>query len=734
MLALAFVRSPHAHARVRAVDPAAARALAGVAGVVTGADLRGLARPLAPRLAGEGFTPSEWPALADAEVCYVGQAVAVVAAATAYVAADAGELVRVEYEARPAVATVDQALAGDGVVFRRAYRHGDVDAVFAGAATVLRERFSHGRCAAAPLEPRGVLADWDGDTLTVWASTQIPSVLRSALAAALGLAETRVRVVAPDVGGGFGLKTHVFPEELAVAAVARLLGRPVKWIEQRREQLTAAAHAREQRIDVELAADAAGVVRGLRARVVSDAGAYHIYPLTAALEPLGSAAILPGPYRVEVYEYEALAVRTHKPPLGAYRGVGMTMGAFVMERMLDLLAERLALDPAEVRRRNFVPREAYPFVSASGMTYDSGDYPKALEQALALAGYDALRREQQAARAAGRLLGVGVACYTEYTGMGSEVFRRRGMQDVRGVESATVTMDPDGSVRCATSFPSQGQGHATTIAQVVADRLGVALERVRLVPADTAVVPPGSGTFGSRGAVSIGGTVAVAADRVRARLQALAAHLLEAAAADVVVEDERAHVRGFPERAVPLAELARLAYSPPRGGLPADVGPGLSATVSFDPPGPTFSGAVHVALVEVDRATGRASVRRYVVVEDCGPVVNPTIVEGQIHGAVAQGLGEALLESIVYDGDGQLLTATLMDYALPKAADVPSFEIGHLETPSPLTPGGVKGMGEGGTIGAPAALANAVADAVRPLGGRVTGLPIRAEDLARREV
>ncbi|TMQ15038.1 MAG: xanthine dehydrogenase family protein [Candidatus Rokuibacteriota bacterium] len=734
MLALAFVRSPHAHARVRAVDPAAARALAGVAGVVTGADLRGLARPLAPRLAGEGFTPSEWPALADAEVCYVGQAVAVVAAETAYVAADAGELVRVEYEARPAVATVDQALAGDGVVFRRAYRHGDVDAVFAGAATVLRERFSHGRCAAAPLEPRGVLADWDGDTLTVWASTQIPSVLRSALAAALGLAETRVRVVAPDVGGGFGLKTHVFPEELAVAAVARLLGRPVKWIEQRREQLTAAAHAREQRIDVELAADAAGVVRGLRARVVSDAGAYHIYPLTAALEPLGSAAILPGPYRVEVYEYEALAVRTHKPPLGAYRGVGMTMGAFVMERMLDLLAERLALDPAEVRRRNFVPREAYPFVSASGMTYDSGDYPKALEQALALAGYDALRREQQAARAAGRLLGVGVACYTEYTGMGSEVFRRRGMQDVRGVESATVTMDPDGSVRCATSFPSQGQGHATTIAQVVADRLGVALERVRLVPADTAVVPPGSGTFGSRGAVSIGGTVAVAADRVRARLQALAAHLLEAAAADVVVEDERAHVRGFPERAVPLAELARLAYSPPRGGLPADVGPGLSATVSFDPPGPTFSGAVHVALVEVDRATGRASVRRYVVVEDCGPVVNPTIVEGQIHGAVAQGLGEALLESIVYDGDGQLLTATLMDYALPKAADVPSFEIGHLETPSPLTPGGVKGMGEGGTIGAPAALANAVADAVRPLGGRVTGLPIRAEDLARREV
>jgi aerobic carbon-monoxide dehydrogenase large subunit len=734
MLAVTFVRSPHAHARVAAVDTTAARGLPGVAAIVTAADLRGRVHALAPRLAGEGFTPTEWPPLAESEVCFAGQAVAAVVAQSTWVAADARELVLVEYEPRPAVASIDEALAAAGVIFRRSHHHGDVDAVFAGAPIVLRERFTHGRCAAAPLEPRGTLADWDGDTLTVWASTQVPSLLRSTLAAGLGLAETRVRVVAPDVGGGFGLKTHVFPEELAVAALARLLGRPVKWVEERREQLTAASHAREQRMDVELAADANGVVRGMRVRVVSDAGAYHIYPLTGALEPLGSAAILPGPYRVEVYEYEALAVRTNKAPLGAYRGVGMTMGAFAMERLLDMLAERLALDPADLRRRNLISREAYPYVSASGLTYDSGDYPKALEQALALAGYDALRREQQAARAAGRLLGVGVACYTEYTGMGSEVFRRRGMQDVRGVESATVTMDPDGGVRCATSFPAQGQGHATTIAQVVADRLGIALERVRLTVVDTAVAPPGSGTFGSRGAVSIGGTVAVAADRVRARLQALAAHVLEAAAEDVVVESERAHVRGFPGRVVSMAELARLAYYSPPGGLPADLGPGLSATVSFDPPGPTFSGAVHVALVEVDRDTGRVSVRRYIVVEDCGPVVNPTIVEGQIHGAVAQGLGEALLESLVYDADGQLLTATFMDYALPTAGDVPAFEIGHLETPSPLTPGGMKGMGEGGTIGAPAALANAVADAVRPLGLRVTALPVRAQDLAPRAV
>jgi carbon-monoxide dehydrogenase large subunit len=728
MLALAFVRSPHARARLRTIDASAALALPGVAAVVTAAELGGV-RPLAPRLGGEGFTPSAWPALADGEVHFAGEAIAAVVAATPYVAADACELVRAAYEPQPAITDIDGALAANRVVFRRAYRHGDVDAVFRSAAVVLRERFTHERCAAVPLEPRGVLADWDGEALTVWASTQVPSALRSALAASLGLEETRVRVIAPDVGGGFGLKTHIFPEELAVAAVARLLGRPVKWIETRREQLAAGAHARAQRMDVEVAADAAGIVRGLRARVVSDAGAYHIYPLTAALEPLGSTAILPGPYRAEVYEYEAVAVRTDKAPLGAYRGVGMTMGAFVMERMLDLVAERVQLDPAETRRRNVIPREAYPFVSASGMTYDSGDFPKALEQALARAGYDALRREQAEAREAGRLLGVGIACYTEYTGMGSEVFRRRGMHDVRGVESATVTMEPDGGVRCATSFPSQGQGHATTIAQVVADRLGVALERVRLAPADTAVAPTGSGTFGSRGAVSIGGTVAVAADQVRVRLQTLAAHLLEAAVADIVIGDDRAHVRGVPDRAVPIAELARLAYAPPRGGLPPDVGPGLSATVSFDPPGPTFSGAVHVAVVEVDRDTGRVSVLRYVVVEDCGPVVNPTIVEGQIHGAVAQGLGEALQEMVVYDGDGQLLTGTLMDYALPKADDVPAFEIGHLETPSPVMPGGVKGMGEGGTIGAPAALANAVADAVRWLGVSITALPIRPSAL-----
>jgi len=728
MLALAFVRCPHAHAVVEAVDAAAARALPGVVAVLTAGDLD--AQPLAPGLMGPGFVPTAWPALAVTDVEYAGQAVAVVVAESAAVAADARELVRVVYSPRSAVATVDDALGEGRLLVRRTGSHGEVDAVFAAAPLTFTETFTHGRCAAVPMEPRGIVADWDGDALTVWASTQTPSILRTGLATALGLAQSRVRVIVPDVGGGFGLKVHVFPEDVAVAAAARRLRRPVKWVEERAENLGATIHAREGRVTVEVAADAAGRVRGLRARVVSDGGAYHIYPLTAALEPLGAASILPGPYHIEAYAWEALAVRTHKPPLGAYRGVGMTMGAFVMERVMDLVAERVGLDPAEVRRRNFIPADAYPWASAAGFVYDSGDYPRALDQALALADYPALRREQATARAAGRLVGVGLACYTEYTGMGAEGFRRRGLTDLPGVEAATLTMDADGSVRCATSFPSQGQGHATTIAQVVADRLGIALECVRVVPHDTSVAPAGSGTFASRGAVSIGGTVVVAAERVRDRLCVLAAQQLEAASADIVLADGRAHVRGFPERGVAVAELARLAAFPPRGGLPAGLEPGLTATVSFNPPGPTFAGAVHVALVEVDRETGRVAVRRYVVVEDCGRVVNPMIVEGQIHGAVAQGLGEALLESIVYDRDGQILTGTLMDYALPRADEVPAFEIGHLEIAAPGMPGGVKGMGEGGTIGGPAALANAVADAVRPLGVRITALPISAQSLS----
>ena len=732
MLFASFVRSPYAHARIARIDTAAARVLPGVVAVVTADDLRAVTKPLAPRLDGPGFTPTAWPALADGVARFCGEAVGIVVAESPYVAADARELVTVEWEAKPVVASIDQALASNQILFQRRHRQGDVDGAFSRAPIVVRQTFEHGRCAPSPLEPRGILADWDGEALTVWSPNQSPSIMRTALANALDLPHARVRIVSPDVGGGFGLKMQVFPEDVAVAALTRRLGRPVKWLEERRENLAAASQARAQRTAAEVAAAADGTVLALRARVMSDNGAYHAYPTTGVLEPLGTASIMPGPYRISAYEFEALALATNKPPLGAYRGVGMTMGAFVAERMLDLVAERLRLDPAEVRRRNLIPREAYPFTSATGYTYDSGDYPKALEEALAAVEYDTLRHEQETARAEGRLVGIGIACYTEYTGMGSAGFRRRGAVEVPGIEAATVTIDADATVRCAVSFPTQGQGHATTIAQIVADRLGLALEDVRLQRVDTAESPRGSGTFASRGTVAMLGTAAVAADRVGDKLRALAAHRLEAAAPDVELAGGRAFVRGFPDRSIALAEITRIAYSPPVGGLPEGLTPGLEATVYCDLPGPTFSGAVHIAVVEVDPATGRVRVRRYALVEDCGRVINPVIVEGQIHGAVAQGIGEALLESVLYDDDGQLLTATLMDYALPRADDLPLFEIGHLETPSPLTPGGVKGMGEGGTIGAPATIANAVADAVRHLGVQITRLPIRPESLLGR--
>jgi carbon-monoxide dehydrogenase large subunit len=725
-LHVAFVRSPHAHARVLAIDTRAACARPRVAAVLTGRELATAAAPLAPRLQGDGFFATQWAALAPEHARFVGEPVAALAAEGAYDAADAVEAIEVEYAPLPAVASVDAAgaagaprvhpgIAGN-VLFERRGSRGDVDGAFARAAVRLAETFTHGRVSGAPLEPRGLVASWTGDRLTVWMSTQAPHMIRAGLATAFGMAPDAVRVIVPDTGGGFGQKMALLPEEVAVAALARATGRPVKWVETRRENLAAAAHAREGRAEVEVAADGAGVLLALRARVLSDAGAYHIYPLTQALEPMGVASILPGPYRTPAYAWHALALATNKPPLGAYRGVGMTFGAFAMERTLDLLAERLGLDPAEIRRRNLIPPEAYPFTSAWGYVYDSGDYPRVLTEALELAGYARLRAEQSTARGVGRLVGVGLSCYTEYTGIGARTYRERGMVEVPGQEAATVSVDGEGHVYCDLSFPSQGQGHATTVAQLVADRLGVTLEAVTLRQVDTDLTPAGSGTFASRGGVALSGAADGAANRVRDRLLALAAHRLEVSAADLELVAGEVRVRGVPGSGVRIGDLVP-------DGSP------LSECEVFDPPGPAFAGAVHVAAVEVDAGTGRVAVREYTVVEDCGPVINPLIVEGQIHGALSHGIAEALGEPLVYDADGQLLTGTLMDYALPVAADTPSFVVGHVETPSPLTPGGYKGMGEGGTIGAPAAIASAVADAVRPLGLKVTALPIRAESL-----
>jgi carbon-monoxide dehydrogenase large subunit len=723
-LAAAFVRSPHAHARIVSIDTG------GAPGALTAASLPDV-RPLAPRLDGEGFLPTaQWP-LARDTVRYVGEPVAIALGPDRYAAEDLADRVAVRYEPLGPAADIDAALApgaprlhppAENVLYRLRHVAGDPDAAFRDAEVTVRTAIAMPRATALPLEGRGMVAYLDGDVLVIWTGTQIPSLARSQLAACLGLPEHRVRVLVPDTGGGFGQKMHLYPEDLAVAAAALRTGRPVKWIEDRRENLTAATQAREERVRAELAARRDGTVLALRAEILGDVGAYHVFPTTAALEPLGAAQILPGPYAVRDYAYEVRAVCTTKAPTGAYRGVGMTAGVFVMERLMDMLAHQLGLDPVEVRRRNLIPPGALPYRSASGLVYDGGSFRETLERVVSLGDYPALREEQRRARGQGRYLGVGVSCYTEYTGLGSATFARRGMREIPGHESAAVRVDPTGTVRVALSFPSQGQGHETTMAQLAAEALGVPLESVRVEQVDTAAGPHGSGTFASRACVAGAGAVLAAAAAVRARACAVAAALLEAAAGDIELEAGRFRVRGT-SRSVAFEEVARAAARvlPGRAGGP---GPGLEAVERFDPPPATFSNAAHLAVVEVDGETGAVRLLRYVVAEDCGRLLNPMIVDGQIHGAVAQGIGGALLEHVVYDRDGQPLAATLLDYLIPTAADVPPVEIAHLEHPAAGRPGGFKGMGEGGTIGSPAALANAVSDAV---GAEAVQLPLTPE-------
>lgn len=720
MLHLAFVRSPHAHAAITRIDTARARSLPGVEGVFAGFDLRVL--PIEPAFDGDGYRSAGWPPLAHERVRFLGEPVVVVAARDRYVAEDAADLVEVEYEPLPVVASVDAArhpgatLVHDtvpgNVYYRRDHAQGDVEKAFAKAPVIVSGTFRHQRLAGAPMEGRGIAAEWDPrGRLTVWASTQAPHALRTGLARCLDLPESAVRVVVPDVGGGFGPKMHLYPEDVIAAAVARALRRPVKWIEDRRENLLSMTQAREQAIDASLAVTEDGRILALRAEVACDSGAYSTYPLTAALEPMGTVQIMPGPYRVPAYAYSTSAVATNKCPVGAYRGVGMTVGVFVIERLMDKAAATTGLDPAEIRRRNFIASDEFPYTAPTGLVYDSGRFADTLAAALAAFNYPEAQREQARRRAEDRLVGIGISTFVEYTGMGSKTFSRRGMLDVRGYDSAVVKVDMTGSVRASVSSPSQGQGHETVFAQLVAGELGLDPSSVTVVPVDTDAVPTGTGTFASRAVVASGGALIQASARIRARAVAIAAHLLEASWDDVAMADGRFFVRGSPERAVTWGEVARAAHATGAAG-PAAFEPGLEASATYDPPPAAFGNGAHVAMVEVNPDTGQVAILRYVIAEDCGPMVNPMIVEGQTHGGLAQGLGEALLEEVIYDNAGQLLTATLMDYLIPTAMEMPHVQITHLETASPHTVRGFKGVGESATIGAPACVANAVSDAL----------------------
>lgn len=724
VLHLAVVRSPHAHARIVALDASGARKHAGVVAVLSAADLAGVnALPVLAHPPGQRH--GDFPVLASDWVRYAGQPVAAVVADDRYTAQDALEAVRVEYDPAPAVTDVLRATAPgaprlydawpDNVAVGREVGPGIPDGLFASAHTVVEATFTAPRQAAAPLEGRALCAAFDRDagTLTVWASSQAPHQFRTVLADVLGLDEERIHVIVPDVGGGFGVKLHYYPEDVLACVAAMRLGRPVKWVEERSEHFVATVHAREQVIRARAAFDDRGTLLGLDVHVRGDVGA-HLHTKGGGPIFLGGA-VLPGQYAVRHFRARLEGVVTNKVPSGAYRGFGMQQAAFVIERLMDMAAGRLDLDPAEIRRRNYPAPSAFPFRNAAGMVYDSGDYARTLERALALADYQGLRAMQARERARGRLVGVGLAGYVEVTGMGpSRLMAAMGNRQ-GGHETAVIRLDPSGRATVFTGVIEIGQGIRSALAQVAGDALGLTHDRVQVVLGDTERCPYSCyGSADSRGAVAGGAAVLQAARLLRAKMTRLAAHLLEASPEDVEIVDGACRVRGVPGRAVTFAQLAREAQ---RGqNLPPDMEAALDARATYQPENWTHPYGVHVAAVEVSRELGTVDILGYWIAHDCGTLLNPMLVDGQLAGGVAQGIGGALLERLVYDGAGQPLCRTFMEYALPTAAVVPPLAIAHLETPSPHTPGGMKGMAEGGTIAAPAAIANAVADALAGAG------------------
>jgi carbon-monoxide dehydrogenase large subunit len=735
MLHVAFVRSVHAHARIRRIDAAPAAALAGIVTVVTGDDPVFARHRLRARSALPGYVETEQPVLAWPTARYCGEAVGAVVAVDRSVAEDGAALVAVDaeplptavdvLEARGSVAIVHEG-APDNVLLSRRFEHGDVEGALAAAAVVIERAFRTNRQTAAPLEGRGGVAQWNAaeGKLTLWSGTQVPHLARHGLAEILGLAENRVRIVAPDVGGGFGVKGILYPEDVALCLLAMRLGRPVKWVEQRREGFLASAHARDHHYAVRAGFDAGGRLLAMDVRATCNAGAYSVYPWTAGLEALMAGGLLAGPYKLAHYRCEVAAVATNTTPAGPYRGVARPATTFVMERVLDLGARELGLDPVEIRRINLIGPGDLPYTSATRLVHDSPSYPVCFEKVIEAIGYEAFRGEQTRLRREGRYLGIGFAVYNELTGLGQAASAGPRMPFRTGHEGATVRMDPSGAVTVLAGVTSQGQGLETTVAQVVAAELGVAFQSVTVVLGDTDATPFGLGAFASRQAVIGGGAAIRAARAVRDKVTLIAGHLLEVAPEDLEVADSSVFVRGVPDRAIPLAEVARVAHLETHR-LPPEVEPGLEATRFYDPIRGTFAAGSQGAVVEVDLETGTLVIHRYVCVEDTGRVINPLIVEGQIQGAIALGIGGALSERLMYDAAGQLLTGTLMEYALPTAATIPPLVLGHVAEPADNL-AGVRGVGEGGTLGPAAVLANAVADALAPFQIELNDLPMTA--------
>ena len=729
MLHAAIVRSPHAHARIVAVDARRAMAIPGIVAVLTIDDLPECVGAVPPLVPSPRLRPYGQPALAGPKVRYAGEGLAVVVADDTYRAADAAHAVNVRYDVLPAAATVDVALApgaprvfdewpdnaagpSDGVV-------GNVARGFADAHVIVDARLTVPRVAAMPIEPRGVLVQPEAPDgrLTIWTSTQVPFAVRAAIAAALGLAEEQVRVIAPDVGGGFGAKGHVYPEDVLIAAVARRLRRPVKWIETRREHFLATAPDRDQRHRARLGVSRDGRIIAVETEFTRDGGAY---PVIGDVISLNTINHLPGPYRIPHLKASAVNVVTHKTFAAAYRGAGRPEVAYVLDRLLDRAARRSGLDPAALRRGNLIRADEMPYSTGLQyrdgvpIVYDPADYPAAFDRLLARFGYDEWRGRQAARRNASRPIGIGLSAYLEGTGIGP-------------FEGADVRIDPSGMIFLQIGVSSQGQAHETTLAQVCAAELGVDTERVVVVGGDTTVVGYGNGTIASRVAAVAGPAIARTSREVARKARLVAGELLECAPADVVLADGRAHVAGMTERAVDMGRLARASLRSPT--LLREGAPGLHACAFFRPETVTWAFGAHACAVEVDVETGELGLLRYVAVHDCGRPLNPMVVEGQLHGGIVQGIGAALAEELVYDAAGQLVTGSLMEYGLPKADQLPPLEVIALDFPSTRNELGVKGVGESGIISPVPAIANAVEDALAAHGAEIIRVPLTAASI-----
>ncbi|QSO52177.1 molybdopterin-dependent oxidoreductase [Alicyclobacillus curvatus] len=737
MLYASVVRSPHAHAKIVSVNTDAAKVLNGVVAVYTGKDLQG-------RI---GTVPTAWlppdsniqtpphEVLAVNKVRYVGDGIALVVAENRYVARDAVDLIKVTYEVLPAVVEQEEAMQDGAPILHSGVQHNvafhwqagnATDEVFDNAEVVIKHRFRQQRLIPNPMEPRAATAQYNPATgeMTVWATSQNPHIHRFLLSGILGIPEHKLRIVSVDVGGGFGAKIACYPDEAMVAFAARELKRPVKWVEDRRENFLITTHGRDMVLDVEFAGTKDGDFTGIRVKNVANMGAY-LSTAGPGVPTILFGLIVPGAYKIPYAGVDVYGVFTNTTPTDAYRGAGRPEATYLLERMVDLFAAEIGIDPVEIRRRNLIPADEFPYNTAMGLEYDSGNYEGALAKALQMVGYDELRRKQQELRAKGRYLGLGVTTYVEICGLGpSQVAGAVGFQG--GLwESATVRVHPTGKVTVFTGASPHGQGEETTFAQIVAERLGVPFDDIEVVHGDTNRIAMGWGTYGSRTTPVGGNAVAVAVDKVVEKAKQIAAHMLEVAVDDVRFDDGTFNVEGAPSRKVSIQDVTLQAYL--AWNLPPGVEPALEGTAFYDPVNFVYPFGTHICVVEVDVATGEIDVQKYVAVDDCGRVINPMVAEGQVHGGIVQGIGQALWEGAVYDEQGQLVTGTFMDYAMPKARFFKHFETAFTETPAPQNPLGVKGIGETGTIASTPTVVNAVMDALRPFGVTDIAMPLTPE-------